>query len=448
MNLSTAFRVNDGDCVAFVGAGGKSSAMFTLARELAGKPVIVTTSTHISLDQANWGDHCWFISEPTEFDLIKDKLVSGINVIVKELTEKGRVNGPEEAVLGKIYEFAHTHQITLLVEADGSKMMPIKAPTDYEPAIPGWVNKVVVCTGLSGIGSPLDDGNVYRPEIFSKISGIESGTKIRFEDICKELISPQGGLKNIPSSAKKIALLNQADNAILLAQAQQISSDLLSFYDSVVISTRERIHNIGFSILNAVSVKEKCAGIILAAGGSARFGFTKQLLDWHGKPFIWHVANSAIQAELEPIYVVTGSEGEKVANALVDLPVNIISNSKWAEGQSTSIRAGLHLLPEEAGSVVFLLSDQPQIDKSLLQSLTELHSSTLAPIIAPMIDGKRGNPVLFDQITFGELQKLQGDTGGRGIFSMFPITWLPWSDSKMLLDVDTPEDYDKLLRLD
>lgn len=448
MDLITAFRVNDGDCIAFVGAGGKTSAMFTLARQLADKPVIVTTTTHISFDQAHWGDRCWFISDITEFELIKDKLSNGVNVIVRELKEEGRVGGPEKAVLEKICEFAHLHQITFLIEADGSKMMPIKAPADYEPEIPAWANTVVVCTGLSGIGTPLDDGHVHRPEIFSKITGLATGSEIRFVDISNELTSPNGGLKNIPSNAKKIALLNQADTAVLLAKTQQISRDLLTCYDSVVVSKRKGIKNKGFSTLEAVSVKEKCAGIILAAGGSARFGLTKQLLDWHGKPFIWHIAKSALLAELNPIYVVIGSDGEKVANALADLPVKIISNSKWTEGQSTSIRAGINSLPERAGSAIFLLSDQPQIDVTLLQGLNELHSSTLAPIIAPLIDGKRGNPVLFDKVTFDELKNLQGDTGGRGIFSKFPITWLPWSDGRMLLDVDTPDDYEKLLRMD
>ena len=69
----------------------------------------------------------------------------------------------------------------------------------------------------------------------------------------------------------------------------------------------------------------------------------------------------------------------------------------------------------------------------------------LAPIVAPLVDGRRGNPVLFDRSTFPELLALTGDVGGRALFSRYPIEWLPWLDAAVLLDVDTPDEYRKLL---
>jgi molybdenum cofactor cytidylyltransferase len=69
----------------------------------------------------------------------------------------------------------------------------------------------------------------------------------------------------------------------------------------------------------------------------------------------------------------------------------------------------------------------------------------MSPITAPLVDGQRGNPVLWDRSTFSDLMKLEGDAGGRQLFSRLAIDYLPWHDSGVLLDVDTPEDYQRLI---
>jgi len=65
----------------------------------------------------------------------------------------------------------------------------------------------------------------------------------------------------------------------------------------------------------------------------------------------------------------------------------------------------------------------------------------LAPIVAPQIDGQRGNSVLFDRSTFGNLRSLSGDVGEWTVSARYPITYLPWSDASILPDVDASEDY-------
>ena len=133
---------------------------------------------------------------------------------------------------------------------------------------------------------------------------------------------------------------------------------------------------------------------------------------------------------------------------MADLPVQVVQNSHWNEGQSTSIITGLSALPENIGSAVFLLADQPQIPVQILTDLIELHNHTLAPVIAPQVHGKRGNPVLFDRQTFSDLMELKGDVGGRAIFEKFGVTWLESGDSRLLLDIDTQEDYQRLIEMD
>lgn len=187
------------------------------------------------------------------------------------------------------------------------------------------------------------------------------------------------------------------------------------------------------------------AGIILAAGEARRFGSPKPLLDWHGEPFIHHIARTALAAGLSPVVAVSGAYPTEVQNALKDLPVTVVHNSQWQVGQSTSVQTGLRALPAETGAVIFLLADQPQVPVRLLQALVEKHIETGAAIVAPWVDRRRGNPVLFDCVTFADFMTLEGDVGGRALFARHQVIDLSWDDPDLLLDVDTPEDYRRLL---
>jgi molybdenum cofactor cytidylyltransferase len=143
---------------------------------------------------------------------------------------------------------------------------------------------------------------------------------------------------------------------------------------------------------------------------------------------------------------VAGETVDQVTQALSDLPVQVIFNSAWQSGQSSSIRAGLKALPASTGAAIFLLVDQPQIPAALLRAMVEEHAAGLPPVLAPLAGGRRANPVLFDRLTFPDLLQISGDQGGRAVFSKYQVSYLPWHDEQILLDVDTPQDYDRLLR--
>jgi molybdenum cofactor cytidylyltransferase len=196
------------------------------------------------------------------------------------------------------------------------------------------------------------------------------------------------------------------------------------------------------------AVIERVAGIILAAGGSVRLGEPKQLLIWHDKPFIERVVLIARESGLWPIVVVTGAYRDQIEPTISNLSVQEVVNNDWEIGQSTSIQAGLEALPPDVGAVVFLLVDQPQVTPRLIQNLVEYHASSLAPIVAPQINGQRGNPVLFDRCTFPDLMDLKGDVGGRALFSRYSPSWVNWVDRKILHDVDTIDDYHRLISSD
>jgi molybdenum cofactor cytidylyltransferase len=237
-------------------------------------------------------------------------------------------------------------------------------------------------------------------------------------------------------------VLNQADTPELQAQAQAIARHLLPTwaYHSVVSAALKQ--------QQVYAVHEPAAGIILAAGASTRMHQPKPLLLWRGEPFIRHVARTALGAGLSPVVIVSGAHTPEVRAAVTDLPVTLIHNPDWEAGQSTSVRCGLQALPDTIGSAIFLLADQPQIPIELVKALIEQHAQTLSPIVAPRVDDRRGNPVLFDRMTFDDLLSLRGDVGGRAVFAKHPIAYVPWHAAGLLLDVDTPEDYQRLLALE
>ncbi len=440
--------------VALVGAGGKTTALFRLARSLneAGEPVIVIATTHLHVDQIRLADSHWTGTRPEELSALEDNL-HGVMLVTGPM-DGDRMVGLDNNTISWLRAICGYHHLPLLIEADGARRRPIKAPAEHEPAIPEFVETVIVVAGMDGLGKLLTDEYVHRPEIFSRLSGLELGETITPEALTRVLTHPAGGLKNIPTETRRVALLNQADAPELQAQAKTLAEKLLPAFQSVVVASlqQSRIY----------AVCEPVAGIILAAGESKRFGQPKQLLDWHGKPFVRQVAETALAAGLSPVVVVTGANAEQVEAVVQDLPVSVAHNAAWHTGQSSSLRAGLRALQPPSllldtspvsvgkkggwvGAAIFLLADQPQVTPTVLRALVERHSLDLSPIVVPQVHGQRANPVLFDQITFPDLMSLTGDVGGRAIFSKFPITYLPWHDEILLADIDTPEDYRKLV---
>lgn len=436
MDLKRALRATRNLRLALVGSGGKTTVLFQLARQLE-PPVLLSASTHLSQSQASLADRHWTITDAGQVDALEsDILETPVSLLTGRLHEPERTAGLSVDILDQIARLANRRDIPLLIEADGSRRKPLKAPAEHEPAVPGWSNAVCVVAGLSGLGQPLDDETVHRSDRFTALVDAKLGESVTKEMLATYLSHPSGGLKDIPVGARKIALLNQADTTELRLEAEWIANNLHG-YDSILIAS--------LASETVFAAREPAAGILLAAGGSTRFGQPKVLLEWREKPFIRHVAETAFQAGLGPVVVVAGEELEAITAALQGLPVQIAWNPHWREGQSTSLQAGLRILPENTGAAVFLLADQPQIPDGIVRELIETHRRTLAEVIAPRVRGRRGNPVLFDRVTFPELLSLSGDVGGRGVFSKHPVTWLESQDERLLLDIDTAEDYQALL---
>ena len=424
--------------IAFIGAGGKTTAMFQVARELT-QPVIVTATSHLGVWQTSLTDTHLIIESSAQLEEIEHGL-KGVILITGGI-EGERTKPINTDLLNWLQEFCGYHAIPLLIEADGSREKPLKAWAEHEPPIPSFVEMVVQVVGLSGVGRPLINEYVHRAELFAQLSGLALEETITPAALARVLTHPEGAARSMPIHARKVALLNQADTPELQSLAQGLSHALMAAYDSVIISSlkQERV----------LAVHEPVAGIVLAAGESTRYGKAKQLLDWKGEPFVRAVVKTALRGGLSPVLVVTGANAEGVESAVSDLDVTIIRNEHWKTGQASSIRAAVGSLIQppssNTGGAIFLLADQPQLTVSILRALLEKHAEELYPVVAPMVMDRRANPVLFDRVTFPDLLTLEGDVGGRAIFHRHRVEYLPWHDDRLLLDVDTPEMYQRLI---
>ena len=257
LRLLPQLEINRGMTIAFVGVGGKTTAIFQLARELP-PPVLVTTTTHLGAWQVSLADHHIITQNTSNLD---EHEFRGVTLIVDSI-QSDRVVGIKEDILYWLCAYTQTHHITLLIEADGSRQKSLKAPNEHEPVIPEFTDVVVVIAGLGGLVKPLNEEYIHRPQFFSTLSGLALNELITSDALVRVLTHPNGGLKNIPPRARRIVFLNQADTSELQSIGGTMSTSLLEHFDSVIVGSLQQTQFQTF---------ERTAGIILAAGASTRF---------------------------------------------------------------------------------------------------------------------------------------------------------------------------------
>jgi CTP:molybdopterin cytidylyltransferase MocA len=190
------------------------------------------------------------------------------------------------------------------------------------------------------------------------------------------------------------------------------------------------------------------AAVILAAGGSARFGFPKQLLTHQGENLVRRAAIAATDAKLSPVIVVLGAYASTIAQQLAGLDsVTIVENANWTEGQATSLALGIEAARSaNADAALVMLADQPLIDSDSLKKLTSRLDEGHR-LVAAHYSGTIGAPAIFGSEFFGELKQLTGDHGaGKWLRERLEqVTNVDLDEAAM--DIDTPDDL-KHLRFD
>lgn len=200
--------------ISFVGAGGKTSLCFRLGHELAaqGKLVLVTTTTKMMEPSKNQAQVRIFSKDLRQ--VVREAVwLKGKGRVVFAAHsfshEEGKVLGFEPEAFHSILEDGPFDWI--LIEADGSRGLPIKAPNEREPVVPegsGWVVGVI---GLDSIGKPLGPQWAFRWELLGQVAGVYPGRPITEESIGNLALHPKGLFKGCPGEAKRTLFLNKVD---------------------------------------------------------------------------------------------------------------------------------------------------------------------------------------------------------------------------------------------
>jgi molybdenum cofactor cytidylyltransferase len=195
------------------------------------------------------------------------------------------------------------------------------------------------------------------------------------------------------------------------------------------------------------------SALVLAAGASTRMGQVKAALPLGtgGRTVLSTAVNTLLEAGLPAVTVVAGAHPDTVRAAWPsrDRRVRIIDHPNWAQGQLTSLLAGLDAVDDpQLEAVLVTLVDVPLVTVATVRAVVSAWRQTRAPIVRPVDGQLHGHPVIFDRSVFEELRRADPTVGAKAVFAahLTEILDVPVSDPGAFQDLDTPEDYRKVLK--
>lgn len=437
MRLMDALALRRGDVVAFTGAGGKTSALARLASELAGAGwrVLATTTTRIGFHQlALFPASCSY-----------EQMGQALSAF---LDERRAVFWYSRIHEDKVYGIA-PEQVTdlldavnadiLLIEADGARRMPLKAPYTHEPVVPPSSTVIINIGGYSAYGQALDDDHVYNARGLAARAGVVPGSRIDRGVMVAALTCGAGGEKQ--TGQRFVTMLNGVPEGHPRSVARRIAQ-LSLVHPNVERAVIGAVESAGEPVSE---VQRRICAVVLAAGLSRRMGQQKLLLPWlRGSTVIEHVIGQIRAAGVSNVLVVTGANADAVSAAARRACALTIHNPDYAAGEMLStLQTGLRAAAnQDAAAVLVVLGDQPSIRSRNVRRVLDAYAVGRGGIIAPSHAMRRGHPILIDRVYWQEILDLPAGSAPRDVINRHAdaIAYVETDDS-VLRDIDTPDAY-------
>lgn len=417
--------------ITFVGGGGKTSHMFKLANELKRfGNVLVTTTTKILLPDENSYDYL-FVLETDNLTVNKN----GVTLLAQNINENKKLSGVDKYFLDDLYEKKSFKFI--LIEADGAKEKPLKAPNDTEPIIPLNTNINIGIIGVDALDKKVEEV-CFRENLFKNITKKDKDEIVDDNSILSLISHDKGLFKDTPKKCKKFFIISKCDNKENKERALKVLDRALSCSNI----DRLFLSSVNNNFINRVFV-DVC-GIIMASGLSRRMGKNKLLMKVENESMIERIVKACVSSNLKKVIVVYNKI--EVKEKIKGYNLELLYNKNPEVGQSMSIKLGLDRANRiNPKGYMFLVGDQPFIQSKLINSLLSEFIENNENIIIPKYREKNGNPVVFPKGLSEKFNALQGDSGGREIIKKYDkIKYLKFEDDIQGFDIDTKEDYEHI----
>ena len=469
-SLTRALGVRPRELVSLVGGGGKSGALRILASEATGgggpdpgAGVLATTTTAMFLSQLQAVGPVLMGPELGGLltALPRALAAGGPLAAARDLGDNGKVTGLPVEWVDEVWDAGVAGLV--LVEADGSRSLSLKAFGPREPQVPDRTTVIVQVAGLDVLGAPLDGAHVHRVEslmaALSEQARESGGSLFDLPEIGRPVTAglfvaalrvQLGVLRSRWPAARIVILLNKAEDEECRGAGLEIGALLLGVGsedegrrdpspEAVVVGSLQRAE-----FTRCTGDAPLVSAVVLAAGRSTRMGAQKLLLPVEGRPMVERVVAAAEGSAAAETVVVVGSEAGAVRAAVGGHPVRIVMNPDHERGMSTSLRAGVSALPPGCEAVLFVLGDQPFITSAVMDRLIGRFAEAGAGIVRPLAGGGPAHPVLMAAKYFPEIMALEGDVGAREILARHEedVTYVELDDPRSTLDVDTLADYE------
>lgn len=193
---------------------------------------------------------------------------------------------------------------------------------------------------------------------------------------------------------------------------------------------------------------QNIVAIVMAAGLSSRMGTFKQLLPYRDKKVISSIVEVLLLSQITNTYVVVGYNQDQVKEELCNYRITTLYNPYYEEGMHTSVMCAVKSIPYDCDGFMMVLGDQPEISVKLIDSLIEAKSKTNKGIIIPSFVNRKGHPVIFDKKYIEQARNLDPDKGLKALVqnNKDDICYLIVNDESVLFDIDTPSDYENLIK--